>query len=239
MNSEKLIVALDYAYENEARELVSQLGDTVSYYKVGLELFLNTRGSIIDYLKHKDKKVFLDLKFHDIPNTVAQAAAWAASFGVDMFTLHASGGAEMMRTSVENVSDICARMNIKMPQMVGVTILTSFDEAGIARVGYKDSIGDTVLNLAKLCQESNMRGVVCSPHEVAQIKQVCGSNFLTVCPGIRPVWAAKGDQKRITTPSDAIKIGVDYMVVGRPITKAKDPKEAAFKIVEEIGGVTE
>lgn len=239
MNSEKLIVALDYAYENEARELVSQLGDTVSYYKVGLELFLNTRGSIIDYLKHKDKKVFLDLKFHDIPNTVAQAAAWAASFGVDMFTLHASGGAEMMRTSVENVSDICARMNIKMPQMVGVTILTSCDEAGIARVGYKDSIGDTVLNLAKLCQESNMRGVVCSPHEVAQIKQVCGSNFLTVCPGIRPVWAAKGDQKRITTPSDAIKIGVDYMVVGRPITKAKDPQEAAFKIVEEIGGVTE
>ena len=239
MNSEQLIVALDYAYENEARELVSQLGDTVSYYKVGLELFLNTRGSIIDYLKHKDKKVFLDLKFHDIPNTVAQAAAWAASFGVDMFTLHASGGAEMMRTSVENVSDICARMNIKMPQMVGVTILTSFDEAGIARVGYKDSIGDTVLNLAKLCQESNMRGVVCSPHEVAQIKQVCGSNFLTVCPGIRPVWAAKGDQKRITTPSDAIKIGVDYMVVGRPITKAKDPQEAAFKIVEEIGGVTE
>ncbi len=239
MNSEKLIVALDYAYENEARELVGQLGDTVSYYKVGLELFLNTRGSIIDYLKHKDKKVFLDLKFHDIPNTVAQAAAWAASFGVDMFTLHASGGAEMMRTSVENVSDICARMNIKMPQMVGVTILTSFDEAGIARVGYKDSIGDTVLNLAKLCQESNMRGVVCSPHEVAQIKQVCGSNFLTVCPGIRPVWAAKGDQKRITTPSDAIKIGVDYMVVGRPITKAKDPQEAAFKIVEEIGGVTE
>ena len=228
MNSEKLIVALDYAYENEARELVSQLGDTVSYYKVGLELFLNTRGSIIDYLK-----------FHDIPNTVAQAAAWAASFGVDMFTLHASGGAEMMRTSVENVSDICSRMNIKMPQMVGVTILTSFDEAGIARVGYKDSIGDTVLNLAKLCQESNMRGVVCSPHEVAQIKQVCGSNFLTVCPGIRPVWAAKGDQKRITTPSDAIKIGVDYMVVGRPITKAKDPQEAAFKIVEEIGGVTE
>ena len=239
MNSEKLIVALDYAYENEARELVSQLGDTVSYYKVGLELFLNTRGSIIDYLKHKDKKVFLDLKFHDIPNTVAQAAAWAASFGVDMFTLHASGGAEMMRTSVENVSDICSRMNIKMPQMVGVTILTSFDEAGIARVGYKDSIGDTVLNLAKLCQESNMRGVVCSPHEVAQIKQVCGSNFLTVCPGIRPAWAAKGDQKRITTPSDAIKIGVDYMVVGRPITKAKDPQEAAFKIVEEIGGVTE
>ena len=147
--NEKLIVALDYAYENEARELVSQLDDAVSYYKVGLELFLNTRGSIIDYLKHCGKKVFLDLKFHDIPNTVAQAAAWAASFGVDMFTLHASGGAEMMRTSVDTVNDICDKLNVKMPQMVGVTILTSFDEEGIARVGYKDNIANTVLNLAK------------------------------------------------------------------------------------------
>ena len=236
--NEKLIVALDYAYENEARELVSQLDDAVSYYKVGLELFLNTRGSIIDYLKHCGKKVFLDLKFHDIPNTVAQAAAWAASFGVDMFTLHASGGAEMMRTSVDTVNDICDKLNVKMPQMVGVTILTSFDEEGIARVGYKDNIANTVLNLAKLCQESNMRGIVCSPHEVAEIKKVCGQDFLTVCPGIRPVWAAKCDQKRITTPSDAIKIGVDYMVVGRPITKANNPREAALKIVEEIGGVT-
>lgn len=237
MNSEKLIVALDYAYENEARDLVSQLGDTVSYYKVGLELFLNTRGSIIDYLKHKDKKVFLDLKFHDIPNTVAQAAAWAASFGLDMFTLHASGGAEMMRSTVETVTDICAKLNIKMPQIVGVTILTSFDEAGIAKVGYKENIANTVLNLARLCQESNMRGVVCSPHEVTAIKEVCGEDFLTVCPGIRPVWSAKGDQKRITTPSDAIRLGVDYMVVGRPITKAENPQEAALKIVEEIGGV--
>lgn len=237
MNHEKLIVALDYAYENEARELVTQLGDAVSYYKVGLELFLNTRGSIIDFLKHKEKKVFLDLKFHDIPNTVAQAAAWAASFGVDMFTLHASGGAEMMRTSVDNVTNICERLNVKMPKMVGVTILTSFDESGIARVGFKNNIADTVLNLAKLCQESYMSGVVCSPHEVEAIKMYCGKEFLTVCPGIRPEWAAKGDQKRITTPSDAIRIGVDYMVVGRPITKAKDPKEAALKIVEEIGGV--
>lgn len=237
--NDKLIVALDYAYENEARDLVNQLDDAVSYYKVGLELFLNTRGSVIDFLKHKEKKVFLDLKFHDIPNTVAQAAAWAASFGVDMFTLHSSGGYEMMRTSVETVTDVCDKLNVKMPQMVGVTILTSFDEAGIARVGYKDNIADTVRNLAKLCQEANMSGIVCSPHEVAEIKKACGEEFLTVCPGIRPVWAAKGDQKRITTPSEAIKIGVDHMVVGRPITKAKDPREAALKIVEEIGGIVE
>lgn len=233
---EKLIVALDYATEADAMALVGQLGDAVSYYKVGLELFLNSRGSVVDQLKAKEKKVFLDLKFHDIPNTVAQAVAWAASLGVDMFTLHSSGGEEMMRASVEKVNEVCAKQNLPKPNMVGVTILTSFDEAGIAKVGYKDKIADTVLNLAKLCQEANMSGVVCSPHEAASIKAACGSEFITVCPGIRPAWAAAGDQKRITTPADAIRIGVDHMVVGRPITKADNPQEAALKIIEEIGG---
>lgn len=234
--SEKLIVALDYPYENEARSLVEELSDAVTYYKVGLELFLNTRGSIIDYLKHKNKKVFLDLKFHDIPNTVAQAAAWAASFGVDIFSVHASGGSEMMKLSIESMHEVCSKMGIRLPKMIGVTILTSFDEKGIARVGYKDDIATTALNLARLCQASGLPGVVCSPHEAINIKEHCGQEFLTVCPGIRPIWAAKGDQKRITTPADAIKIGVDYMVVGRPITKAENPKEAALKIVEEIEG---
>lgn len=233
---EELIVALDYATAQDAMALVNQLGDAVSYYKVGLELFLNSRGSVIDQLKAQGKKVFLDLKFHDIPNTVAQATAWAVSLGVDMFTLHASGGAEMMRVSVETVQEVCAKQNLKMPNMVGVTILTSFDEVGIAKVGYKNGIAQTALNLAKLCQETNMSGVVCSPHEAKQIKEACGKDFITVCPGIRPAWAAVGDQKRITTPADAIRIGVDHMVVGRPITKAENPQEAAFKIIEEIGG---
>lgn len=233
---DKLIVALDYATAQDAMALVNQLGDAVSYYKVGLELFLNSRGSVIDQLKSQGKKVFLDLKFHDIPNTVAQATAWAASLGVDMFTLHASGGEEMMRVSVEKVQEVCAKQNLKMPNMVGVTILTSFDETGIAKVGYRNGIAETALNLAKLCQEANMSGVVCSPHEAKQIKEACGKDFMTVCPGIRPAWAAAGDQKRITTPADAIRIGVDHMVVGRPITKAENPQEAAFKIIEEIGG---
>ncbi|MBR2626706.1 MAG: orotidine-5'-phosphate decarboxylase, partial [Peptococcaceae bacterium] len=141
--NDKLIVALDYATEQDAMALVNQLGDAVSYYKVGLELFLNTRGSVVDLIKAQNKKVFLDLKFHDIPNTVAQAVAWAASLGVDMFTLHSSGGEEMMRKSVETVNEVCERLNIKRPNMVGVTILTSFDEEGIAKVGYKNNIADT------------------------------------------------------------------------------------------------
>ncbi len=232
--NDKLIVALDYATEQDAMALVNQLGDAVSYYKVGLELFLNTRGSVVDLIKAQNKKVFLDLKFHDIPNTVAQAVAWAASLGVDMFTLHSSGGEEMMRKSVETVNEVCERLNIKRPNMVGVTILTSFDEEGIAKVGYKNNIADTVLNLAGLCKTSGMSGIVCSPHEAANIKETYGRDFITVCPGIRPAWAAAGDQKRITTPADAIRIGVDYMVVGRPITKAENPHEAALKIIEEI-----
>ena len=232
--NDKLIVALDYATEQDAMALVNQLGDAVSYYKVGLELFLNTRGNVVDLIKAQNKKVFLDLKFHDIPNTVAQAVAWAASLGVDMFTLHSSGGEEMMRKSVETVNEVCERLNIKRPNMVGVTILTSFDEEGIAKVGYKNNIADTVLNLAGLCKTSGMSGIVCSPHEAAKIKETYGSDFITVCPGIRPAWAAAGDQKRITTPADAIRIGVDHMVVGRPITKAENPHEAALKIIEEI-----
>ena len=235
--NDKLIVALDYATEKDAMALVNQLGDAVSYYKVGLELFLNTRGSVVDLIKAQNKKVFLDLKFHDIPNTVAQAVAWAASLGVDMFTLHSSGGEEMMRKSVETVNEVCERLNVKRPDMVGVTILTSFDEAGIAKVGYKDKIADTVLNLAGLCKESGMSGIVCSPHEAANIKAAFGKDFIAVCPGIRPEWAAVGDQKRITTPADAIKIGVDHMVVGRPITKAENPYEAALKVIEEIKSV--
>lgn len=234
--SERLIVALDFPTEKEARALVETLADTVGYYKVGLELFLNSRGTIIDYLKAQNKQIFLDLKFHDIPNTVAQAARWATSLGVDMFNVHASGGQEMLKRTMEAIRETAEKENLTLPKIIGVTILTSFDEAGLAGVGFKEPIEQTAQNLAKLCLNAGLDGVVCSPHEVRGIKAQGGPEFLTVCPGIRPAWAAVGDQKRITTPADAIKIGVDYMVVGRPITQASEPKEAALKILQEIGG---
>ena len=233
---DKIIVALDFPTEKAACHLVDELGDAISYYKGGLDLFLNSRGSILDELKKRDKKIFLDLKFHDIPNTVAQAARWATRLCVDMFNVHASGGSEMLKTTMAAIHDTCAQENIPLPTIIGVTILTSFDEAGLARVGFKDNIQTTALGLAALCQEAGLAGVVCSPHEVTAIKDRFGQSFITVCPGIRPAWSAVGDQKRITTPAQAIQLGVDHMVIGRPITKANDVRQAAHKILTEIEG---
>lgn len=233
---DQLIVALDFPTEAKAKETVLALGETVGYYKVGLELFLNSGGRIIEFLQEKRKKIFLDLKFHDIPNTTAQAARWAASLGIDMFNVHASGGSEMMKKAVEIVQESCLQEGTKQPLLIGVTILTSFDETGAAQVGFKNDIQTTALNLAVLAHQAGLNGVVCSPHEVVVIKEKCGQDFLTVCPGIRPAWAQSGDQKRIMTPKEAIAADVDYMVIGRPITQAQNLKEAALKVIAEIGG---
>jgi len=210
------------------------LDDAANFYKVGLELFLNTRGEILDYLKTKEKKIFLDLKFHDIPNTVTQAAKWAAGLGVDMFNVHASGGGVMMSTTVETVKNTALNNGFKVPLIIGVTVLTSFDIESFSQVGYKYTIPETVMNLAQLCQKSGLDGVVCSPQEANQIKTVCGQEFMTVCPGVRPRGTLLEDQKRITTPQEAIKMGADYLVVGRPITKSINPNQAAKDIVTEM-----
>ncbi|SMB92621.1 orotidine-5'-phosphate decarboxylase [Desulfonispora thiosulfatigenes DSM 11270] len=232
--SSKLIVALDVNDLNEAKNLVTVLGDSVNYYKVGLELFLNTGGKVLEFLKDQKKKIFLDLKFHDIPNTVAQAAKWATTLGVDMFNVHASGGREMLQKVSEVVSETAKAQKIDKPLVIAVTILTSFNEEGITEVGYNGSIENLATNLAKLTKEGGLDGVVCSPKEVENIKKVCGREFITVCPGVRPKWSVSGDQKRIMTPKDAIEIGADFLVVGRPITKSNDPYEAAMKIINEM-----
>ena len=232
---EQLIIALDFSKGEDAIALVDAIGEAATYYKVGLELFLNSKGSVIEALKARGKHVFLDLKFHDIPNTVAAACRWAAGLGVDMFNVHAGGGLEMMQRAKEATLEGAQANNLAAPKLIGVTILTSFDEAGLARVGFGGSVDDNVKRLAALTAEAGLDGVVCSSREVPLIRDaVADAGFLTVCPGVRPEWAQKGDQKRIMTPAQAMAQGVSHIVVGRPITKAEDPVAATLKILEEM-----
>ncbi len=230
----KLIVALDFTEEEKAKEMVQTLGDAVDFYKVGLELFLNSRGNMLDFLKKENKKIFLDLKFHDIPNTVAQAAKWAADLGVEMFNVHASGGRDMQKMTVDAVNFEAIRNGVKPPLLIAVTVLTSFDEEAFAEVGFKKPINESALQLAKISYETGMDGVVCSALEAKSIKQSFGDDFVTVCPGVRPLWAASQDQKRIVTPAQAKENLADYIVVGRPITANQDPYQAAIAIKDEL-----
>jgi len=234
---DKLIVALDKPCLNAAQDLITEIGDEVEFYKVGLELFLNTKGQIIDFLKGNNKKIFLDLKFHDIPNTVAQSAKWATTLGVDIFDIHAVGGEEMLAKTVEVVKETAIKEGVQTPKVVAITVLTSFNEAGFNKLGFSSGIRETVINWSQMCKKAGLDGVVSSTHEVQDIKKACGKEFLTICPGVRPIWAATQDQKRIMTPAKAINVGVDYIVVGRTITASSDPQEAAKKIIQEMEGV--
>lgn len=233
MSKEHVIVALDFPNEAEAIAMMDCLDDQVSFYKVGLELFLNSGGNIVKEIKARNKSVFLDLKFHDIPNTVAQACFWAASLGVDIVNVHASGGEEMMRKAHQGLRDGANNAGLPTPLLIAVTVLTSMDELALKKVGL-ESAEEQVLRLATLTQEAGLDGVVCSPKEVLLLKEKLGSSFITVCPGIRPLSATKDDQKRTMTPKEALEQGVDYMVIGRPITRAEDPYQAAKDILAEM-----
>lgn len=227
---DRMIIALDFPTMNEAIELIDKIADGATFYKVGLELFLNSKGEIIEYLAKKGKKVFLDLKFHDIPNTTAMESVFAAKQNVFMFNVHASGGKKMMKKVVEESKKVNGDNLI-----IGVTILTSLSEEDIEETfNSKYSLKELALNLANLAKESGLDGVVCSPWEAMSIKEKCGKDFKTVCPGVRPQWAATNDQQRIMTPKDAIKNGCDFLVVGRPITKSENPLKAAKMVEEEI-----
>lgn len=229
---ERLIVALDYSSWEEAEKLVRQLPE-VRVFKVGLELYLASKGQAVGKLKELGKEVFLDLKFHDIPNTVGRACRQAVELGAAIFNLHASGGKQMMLQGVKSARERAAELGISMPLVIAVTVLTSMDEQALREIGLED-VEKTVLNFARLAEETGMGGVVASPQEVALIRKHCGSDFKIICPGIRPAWAATNDQKRITTPREAISLGADYLVVGRPITAAADPRQAALRVLEEI-----
>jgi len=209
----------------------------ISFYKIGLRLFTLGGPRIISKLKEMDVKLFLDLKLHDIPNTVADASRAAVSMGVDMFNLHIGGGMRMMQAAVEAARDEADRIGIPPPILLGVTVLTSLDEDEMRRIyGTERSIRDQVAHMAEMAKSTGLNGVVASPLEIDVIRDRCGEDFTIVTPGVRPEWFGRGDQKRVMTPSQALRAGADYIVVGRPIYASDDPRGAAFKIIEEIEG---
>ncbi len=236
--SERIIVALDVPDEDSATFLINKL-DQVTFFKVGLELFTSTGPKILDFLKSRQKRIFLDLKFHDIPNTVAGACRSAARYGVDLLTIHATCGTDALKAAAEAVQDEAAKVNIKPPKLIAIALLTSISSRQLAfDLKIPLELPEYALQMALMAQESGLDGAVCSPQEVAQLRQTCKDNFLLVCPGVRPTWADKGDQKRSLTPAQAIASGADYLVIGRPITAAADPQLAWQRICEELINVS-
>ncbi len=235
----EVITALDFDNIDKAKALVKKVGSFINYYKVGLELFVSSGPAVIDYLKSENKKVFLDLKFHDIPNTASKAVAAAANYGVDIINIHTQGGVDMMKMCVEELNNECSRKNLSRPLLIGVTLLTSLDDTHLISFGIDNySASGYVLKLALTAKECGLDGVVSSAKETKIIKENSnlGKDFITVTPGIRPVGADVLDQKRVVTPKDALLLGSDYIVIGRPITQAKDPSYAAECIIKEING---
>ena len=216
----KLIVALDVNSFGKAKKLIDKLSPYINVFKVGSELFVSSGQKIIKYLRKKRKKVFLDLKFYDIPNTVEKAVLAASKKGIFMLTVHASGGFEMLKKATS-----LNKSNKKRPLLISVTVLTS---KNVKNTKTK------VLKLAKLAKKAGLDGIVSSPRETKSVKKALGRKFLVINPGVRPSWAKKDDQKRITTPKEAVANGADFIVVGRPITKAKNPIIAIKKILMEI-----
>lgn len=235
MADERLIVALDFNNLDDAKNLVNELGDEVVFYKVGMELFYSVGAEIVTWLKEQGKKVFLDLKLFDIPNTVAGGLCSLMKLGADILNVHASGGFEMMETAALSLRAEAERLNIPCPKLIAITVLTSIDKQDWDGMGYdKIDMAQQVLHFAKLAQFAGLDGVVSSPQEAKMIRDECGKDFLIVTPGIRPIGSDIDDQTRISLPKYAIENGSNYLVVGRPIRSAENPKLAAQNILEEI-----
>jgi orotidine-5'-phosphate decarboxylase len=235
-SGEKIIFALDLSSLEEARRFVGLLRDRVAFFKIGLELFTAFGKEAVRVVREEGGRIFLDLKFHDIPNTVSRAAEEAVKMGVEMFNLHAAGAGGMMRETVERCRAAAAKMDRPGPIILAVTVLTSLDAADLADVGLLGPVEDRVVRLAELARLSGMSGVVASPREIVSIRQRCGKDFLVVTPGIRPAFeqAGRDDQKRVMTAGEAVAAGADYIVVGRPVRLAPDPAAAMDKVIEEI-----
>jgi len=231
---ERLILALDLDNVERVRALVRLLAAEVGMFKVGKQLFTHAGPSAVRLIQEMGGEVFLDLKFHDIPTTVAKAAIEATRLGAKMFNVHASGSLEMMRHTVKEVRRVCRQENLRRPIMLAVTVLTSLDKSDLEKVGVQREITDQVVRLALLTKEAGMDGVVASPMEAARIRAACGRRFIIVAPGIRPQGGKRDDQRRVMTAEDAMRSGVDYIVVGRSITEAKDPLKAVREMVAEM-----
>jgi len=224
---DKIIVPLDVPTAQAARELIKAIGGTVGFFKVGNQLFTSAGPEIVKEVRASGSKVFLDLKYHDIPNTVRHAVQSASALGVDMLTVHLSGGRAMCEAAVvgRGMSEVL---------ILGVTVLTSLNDAALSEIGFRGSVEDEVLLLAELAKNVGITGLVASPRELNILRERFGSLFTTVIPGIRPVWSEPGDQKRTLTPRQAVEAGADYLVIGRPITASEDPKIAVQRIVDEL-----
>lgn len=232
---ERLIVALDVETHGEALELFNALKDFAGMFKIGSQLFTAAGPKVVREIVAAGGRVFLDLKFHDIPNTVARAGVEAARLGVSIFNVHASGGSEMMRRTIAEVHEASQREDLTRPAIIAVTVLTSADRATLGEVGLSSTVDEQVERLARLAAESGMDGVVASPHEVRRVRDaVRRAGFLVVTPGVRPGGAEAHDQKRIMTPAEAMRAGADYLVIGRAILQALDPARAAQKIIDEM-----
>jgi len=235
VNKDKIIVALDVATAEEARQIVADLRGEVGAFKIGLQLFTATGASFVRETVAAGIKIFLDLKFHDIPNTVAKASIEVARLGVWMFNVHTLGGAEMMRKTVEAVREVCDKENLTQPKIIGVTVLTSANQEALSEVGIEKETSEQVSSLARLAANCGLDGVVASGREVEAIRApIERKDFLIVTPGIRPNFATNDDQKRVMTAKEAIAAGADYLVIGRPITQAENRIEAVRKITEEV-----
>lgn len=231
----RLIVALDVETVGRARELHNALRDVAGMFKIGSQLFTAAGPDFVREIVGAGSRVFLDLKFHDIPNTVAAASREAARLGVSIFNVHGAGGGEMMKRAAEAVSETSEREGLSRPILIAVTVLTSANAATLAEIGVADGPQEQVARLARLAASCGVDGVVASPHEVAVVRAaVEKKDFVIVTPGVRPAGAATHDQKRVMTPAEAVRAGADYLVVGRAVLDANDPAAAAQKILNEM-----
>lgn len=230
---DRILVALDFPDASTAVAMADRLRGSVGGFKVGKQLFTAEGPALVRRLTERGDRVFLDLKFHDIPNTVAGAIESALKLGVWMVNVHASGGRAMMQAA-RDAADRAAAAGGTRALVIGVTVLTSLDGAALAETGAGDDTARQVERLALLARDAGLDGVVCSPQEIALVRKACGEGFAIVTPGIRGASDAKGDQQRTATPAGALKAGADYLVIGRPITAASDPREAAERIAAEM-----